>query len=394
MFDRNENNPAKPARRRFLATTAAGAATTVAGSTLMASNAAADPAEIPAEPLGIPTSEVDVSMLPRVKQQLVPPPAFPRHEQVAKGGPKIVEIELTVEEKQIEIDDDGTRIWAFTYNGSVPGPMIVCHQGDYIELTLKSKPSNQLEHNIDFHASTGALGGAALTHVLPGEEAVLRFRAIKAGCFVYHCAPGGDMIPYHVVHGMNGAITVLPRDGMKDRDGKPLVYDRAYFVGEQDFYIPRDENGAYKTYDQALADYSDSLAAMRTLIPTHVVFNGRVGALTDKNALPAKVGETVLIVHAQANRDTRPHLIGGHGDHVWQTGSFNDRPDTDLETWFVRGGSAGAAVYTFRQPGTYAYLNHDLITAFLLGAVANFKVDGQWDDKLMTQVMKPTQMHG
>jgi nitrite reductase (NO-forming) len=60
----------------------------------------------------------------------------------------------------------------------------------------------------------------------------------------------------------------------------------------------------------------------------------------------------------------------------------------------VRGGSAGAAVYTFRQPGTYAYLNHDLITAFLLGAVANFKVDGQWDDKLMTQVMKPTQMHG
>ena len=45
---------------------------------------------------------------------------------------------------------------------------------------------------------------------------------------------------------------------------------------------------------------------MRKLIPTHVVFNGKVGALTGKNALTAKVGETVLIVHSQANRDTPP----------------------------------------------------------------------------------------
>ena len=132
---------------------------------------------------------------------------------------------------------------------------------------------------------------------------------------------------------------------------------------------------------------------MRKLIPTHVVFNGKVGALTGDNAMTAKVGETVLIVHAEANRDTRPHLIGGHGDYVWQTGSFNDAPETDLETWFVRGGSAGAAVYTFRQPGDYAYLNHNLITAVLLGAAGTFKVDGDWDEKLMTQVKKPTDMH-
>ncbi len=394
MSGRNAELLTKPARRDFLVGTAAGAATAVAATTMMVSDASADAAQIPEEPLGIPTSDVDISKLPRVKQQLVPPPAFPLHEQVADGGPKIVEIELTVEEKQIEIDDEGTKIWAFTYNGTVPGPMIVCHQGDFIELTLRSKPSNQLEHNIDFHASTGALGGAGLTHILAGEQVVLRFRAIKAGVFVYHCAPGQEMVPYHVVHGMNGAITVLPRDGLKDGDGKPIRYDRAYFVGEQDFYIPRDENGDYKTYDQAIDDYPDSLEAMRTLVPTHVVFNGKVGALTGDNALKAEVGETVLIVHAQANCDTRPHLIGGHGDYVWQTGSFNDAPDTDLETWFVRGGSAGAAIYTFRQPGVYAYLNHNLIVAFLLGAVAQFKVDGEWDDKLMTQVMKPTSMPG
>ena len=73
-----------------------------------------------------------------------------------------------------------------------------------------------LEHNIDFHAATGALGGGALTKVQPGEQAVLRWKATKPGVFVYHCAPGDVMIPYHVVHGMNGAVMVLPRDGLKD----------------------------------------------------------------------------------------------------------------------------------------------------------------------------------
>ena len=128
---------------------------------------------------------------------------------------------------------------------------------------------------------------------------------------------------------------------------------------------------------------------MRKLIPTHVVFNGKVGALTGKNAMTAKVGETVMIVHSQANRDTRPHLIGGHGDYVWETGKFINPPEKDLETWFIRGGSAGAALYTFRQPGIYAYVNHNLIEAVELGASAHFKVEGEWNNDLMKQVQPP-----
>lgn len=129
---------------------------------------------------------------------------------------------------------------------------------------------------------------------------------------------------------------------------------------------------------------------MATLTPSHIVFNGGVGALTGDNAMKAKVGETVMIVHSQANRDTRPHLIGGHGDHVWSTGSFSDDPQTGLETWFIAGGAAGAATYTFRQPGLYAYVNHNLIEAILKGAAAHFMVEGDWDDDLMKQVMKPS----
>jgi nitrite reductase (NO-forming) len=381
-------NKINDGRRAFLTATAATSAA-LAGASLVGPANAQSTSES-ANPLGVATSDVDISSLPRVRQKLVAPPFAPEHDQVAKGGPKVVQVEMTIIEKKIEIDHDGTSIWAFTYEGTVPGPLIVCHQGDYIELTLRSDPNNELEHNVDFHAATGALGGAALTYVQPGEEVVLRFRAIKAGTFTYHCAPGGVMIPYHVVHGMNGAVMVLPRDGLKNKAGEPIRYDRLYYIGEQDFYIPKDNYGNYKHYDFALEDFTDSIEAMRTLVPTHVVFNGKEGALAGDNAMTAKVGETVMFVHNQANRDSRPHLIGGHGDYVWEQGGFDNDPAIGIETWFIRGGSAGAAIYTFKQPGIYAYVTHNLIEAVLLGAVGHVKVEGKWDDALMKQVKEPT----
>ncbi len=333
---------------------------------------------------------VDLSTLTRRKVKLVAPPFVHEHEQVATTEPQIVEFEMKVIEKEVQVDEDAW-LQAFTYNGSTPGPMMVVHEGDYVELTLFNPPENMLQHNIDFHAATGALGGGALTLVNPGEKTVLRFKATRPGVFVYHCAPGGPMIPWHVVSGMSGCIMVLPRDGLKDHLGQPVSYDRMYYIGENDFYIPRGEDGAYKRYADAGESYSDTLAVMDGLIPTHVVFNGKVGALTGDNALTAEQGENVLFVHSQANRDSRPHLIGGHGDLVWDTGKFNNPPERDLETWFIRGGSAGAALYKFLQPGVYAYVNHNLIEAVNLGATAHVVVGGDWNNDLMQQVVAPVE---
>ena len=330
-----------------------------------------------------------VDGLERVTQTLVAPPFVPEHQQVVTGPPRVVQIRMVIEEREIEIAP-GVFIIAFTYEGSVPGPMIVVHQGDYVEITLVNPASNVLPHNVDFHAATGALGGGELTLVNPGEEVVLRFKAVKAGVFVYHCAPGGVMIPWHVVHGMNGAIMVLPRDGLRDAEGELVAYDRAYYIGEQDYYIPKDDEGEYMRFATPMAGFARELEVMRSLIPTHVVFNGSVGALTGEGALEAAVGETVLLVHSQANRPSYPHLIGGHGDYVWERGNFSDPPMTDLESWVIGAGSAGAAVYTFRQPGTYVYLSHNLIEAVMLGAAAHIRVEGAWDDDLMEQLVAPS----
>jgi len=327
--------------------------------------------------------------LPRQRVELVAPPFVHPHEQATKQGPKIMEFRLVIEEKKVVIDEQGTTFQAMTFNGSMPGPMMVVHEGDYVELTLVNPETSTMAHNIDFHAATGALGGGELTMVNPGEQVVLRWKATRTGVFVYHCAPGGPMIPWHVVSGMSGAVMVLPRDGINDGKGNALRYDRIYYIGENDLYVPRDEKGKFKNYDSPGDAYADTVEVMRKLTPTHVVFNGKAGALTGDNALTAKVGENVMIVHSQANRDSRPHLIGGHGDYVWETGKFSNRPETGLETWFIRGGSAGAAMYKFLQPGIYAYVTHNLIEAVELGATAHFKVEGKWNDDLMSQIKAP-----
>lgn len=326
----------------------------------------------------------DLSKLEHVTVDLKAPPYVHDFDQVAKGKPKVVKFTIPIIEKEIEVEK-GVKMRAMTFGGTIPGPMMVVHEGDYIELTLVNPKENEQVHNIDFHASTGAMGGGDITHIAPGQEVTLRFKADRAGVFVYHCAPGGAMTPWHMVNGMNGAIMVLPRKGLVDEKGKKLSFDKVMYVGESDFYIPKDAKGNYKTYNSLNESMMDSIETMKGLVPSHVVFNGAVGAITGENAFQTKVGETVLIVHSQANRDTRPHIIGGHGDYVWEHGKFNNPPTKDQETWFIRGGSAGAALYTFKQPGLYAYVNHNLIEAVLLGAAAHIQVEGdKWDHDLMT----------
>jgi nitrite reductase (NO-forming) len=329
----------------------------------------------------------NINNLKHVTEKLVPPPNLPEYEQVDKNAPEVVEVKLTVHEEKKEIAP-GVSSWVFAYNGTVPGPIIVLYQYDYLQLTLINPSTNTLEHNIDFHAATGALGGGAISHVAPGQQVTFRFRAIKPGVFVYHCAPGGIMVPLHVVSGMNGAIMVLPRDGLKDENGNPIHYDKAYYVAEQDYYIPKDKNGEYEQFATPAEEIGALMKSIRTLTPSHIVFNGSVNALTNDNALTANVGDKVLFITSSANRDTRIHIIGGHADLYWVGGSFSNKPLTSFETWPVAGGTAVAALYEFRQPGTYLYLDHNLIEAFSFGAMAEVKVEGKWNNDLMKEVQK------
>ena len=334
-----------------------------------------------------------------IDKELVPPPFLPQHEQVASGPPRIVNVRMEIVERETEIAP-GVFVWQMAFDNSVPGPVPVVYQWDWVNLTLVNGTTdsilfgqpgsgNVLLHNIDFHAATGALGGGELTKIAPGQEVGLLWRALKAGFFVYHCAPGGQMVPYHVVTGGNGGILVLPREGLRDGHGDPVRYDRAFYFGEQDYYVPMNDDGSSLRFGSFAEQMGPMLEVMKGLVPTHIAFNGKYGALTEDVRLEAKVGETILMLHSQANNPSFPHLIGGHGDWVWPYGKFNNRPYEGLESWDVVAGGTAAAVYTFKQDGVYAYLNHNLIKAFLYDAKAFIHVTGGWDGDLMTNSFEP-----
>src|SRR6185312_13458854 len=115
-------------------------------------------ATLPGMASAAPVAEADIAGLPREKVALVAPPFVHAHEQVASGGSRVVEFTMQGVEKPVVIDGDGTVMQGMTFNGSIPGPMMVVHQDDYLELTLVNPATNSMPHNIDFHASTGGLG--------------------------------------------------------------------------------------------------------------------------------------------------------------------------------------------------------------------------------------------
>ena len=103
-------------RRQLLATASGIGAAAVLSAT--ATSAAENPST--------PVSDVPLNVggLERVTPTLVPPPFLPDHDQIALGGPKVVQVRLVIEEKTMVLDDEGTEVMAMTFNGSVPGPMI------------------------------------------------------------------------------------------------------------------------------------------------------------------------------------------------------------------------------------------------------------------------------
>jgi nitrite reductase (NO-forming) len=53
--------------------------------------------------------------LPRQSVELVAPPFVHGHEQATSQRPKIIEFRLVVEEKEVVIDEQGTKLQAMTF---------------------------------------------------------------------------------------------------------------------------------------------------------------------------------------------------------------------------------------------------------------------------------------
>jgi nitrite reductase (NO-forming) len=254
-----------------------------------------------------------------------------------------VVVDLPVIEKEMEIKD-GLKYRFWTFGGTVPGKFIRVREGDEVELHLKNPAGNEMGHNIDLHAVTGPHGGGMATITMPGQENVLKFRAVKPGLYVYHCAMPG-MVGMHIANGMYGMILVEPKGGL------PKV-DHEFYVMQGDFYT-KDVEG-----HPGVEQFDHDKAVRET--PDFVLFNGRVGSLLGDKAPQVKAGETVRIFFGVGgpNITSSFHVIGEIFDRVYPEGS--SEPLTNVQTTLVPTGGATIVEFKAEVPGTYTLVDHSL----------------------------------
>jgi nitrite reductase (NO-forming) len=266
-------------------------------------------------------------------------------EPVGDRDPQTVRVDLTAMEVT-GVLADGTTFDYFTFDGTVPGPMIRVREGDTVELYLTTADGSAFPHSIDLHAVNGPGGGAEYTQTNPGETHAFRFRALTPGLFVYHCAT--PSVAHHIANGMYGLILVEPEGGL------PPV-DREFYVMQSEVYTAQ----AYGTPGHLTFSHDRMLAET----PEYYVFNGAAGALTtEEYALRANVGETVRIFFGVGgpNKTSSFHVIGEIFDRVYNQASLTTAPMTDVQTTTVAPGGATLVEFTLDVPGRYILVDHAL----------------------------------
>lgn len=286
----------------------------------------------------------------------VPPP-------ITRTEPTTVQVMLTTHEVTAELADGTTYdFWTFDY--TVPGPMVRAMVGDTIELTLVNPPESKSGHNIDLHAVNGPGGGAAVTNVMPGESKTFTFKALNPGIFVYHCAyPPAQ---HHIAQGMYGAILIEPVGGL------PPV-DREFYVMQGDWYTL----GAFGSQGHQVFNTEKALAEQ----PDYFTMNGHLNALTTIYPLQAEVGETVRVFFGVGgpNIGSNFHIIGEVFDRVWK--GSDDTYTANGEAWYVAPGSVSAFEMHLDVPGEYVLVDHALYRT-QKGALGLLHVTGEWDTSI------------
>lgn len=294
-----------------------------------------------------------------------------------KPGNRTHNVRLDIVAQEIEIAP-GVRYQAWTFGGSVPGPVIHVREGDRISFVMGNRSHEKVSilspdrsdapflqqlaaaslqkaipsimampHSMDFHAATVAADDK-WRMILPGQSIKFEWVANYPGVYMYHC--GVPPVLQHVAMGQYGIVIVSPREGYPTDDEAV----RRYAVVQSEFYLkPGGENGLHELdYDAALRKQ-----------PSHVLFNGHAAALTEQPLL-AKVGERVRLYfhNAGPNDQASTHVIGAIFDRVW----FEGNPKNEMHGMrTVLIGSSSGAVLEFIVPeeGRYVLVDHEFADA-------------------------------
>jgi FtsP/CotA-like multicopper oxidase with cupredoxin domain len=130
---------------------------------------------------------------------LYPPSAEP-----AEPG-RVRELTLTMKAATIEVARE-TFFEAWTFNGTVPGPIIRVTEGDLLRVTLRNEGLDP--HSIHWHGVHPAGQDGVFEPVPAGEEITYELIAEPFGCYPYHCHM--EPLDQHIARGLYGAMIVDP----------------------------------------------------------------------------------------------------------------------------------------------------------------------------------------
>lgn len=127
------------------------------------------------------------------------------------------ELELRVEERLIEVAHE-VFVEAWTYNGTVPAPIVRATEGDVLRIRLENHTGHP--HSLHFHgAHRPEMDG--WEPIPPGGEFTYEIEAGPAGVHPYHChtAPLAE----HIARGLYGMMIVDPPSGRTEAQEVALL---------------------------------------------------------------------------------------------------------------------------------------------------------------------------
>jgi nitrite reductase (NO-forming) len=233
-----------------------------------------------------------------------PDPNAPEYEPYDATAPALLpgdthDIELVITEEPMTIAPGFVqKVW--TFNGTVPGPVIRVKVGDTIRVRLKNPAENQLPHSIDFHASQVAWNDE-MRSIDPGKELVYEWTADYAGVWMYHC--GTTPALHHIANGMYGMVIVEPKEGLPKVDHEFALVQSEWYLGQQG----------------KEADLEKAMAAAPA--PDFVLFNGVANQYGD-HPLEVATGKRVrvFVLDAGPSIDSSFHVVGTIFDTVIKEG--------------------------------------------------------------------------
>jgi nitrite reductase (NO-forming) len=310
-------------------------------STLGSATKAAAPTPQNAAAAVSPLSIASTAPLVRSSSALLPP-------LISTG--ESVAVTLASTDTTVQIASD-VQYNAWTFGGTVPGPVLHVRQGQTINFTFVN--NGNMNHSIDFHAAQIA-PNVAYRSILPHQQIQFSFVAQVPGAFIYHC--GTDPVLQHIGNGMYGAIIVDPIQPLPPTDV-------SYVIVQGEWYTQQLSGNLMS------GDYQKMLA----VTPDEVVFNGVAFQYRD-HPLPAKVGQRIRLyfVDAGPNLSSAFHIIGGIFAAVY--------PDADashalsgVSTYSVAPGQGVIFDAIISQPGLYPFVDHSM-RDMTIGAVGLLNV--------------------